>query len=261
MYKFVLDIVQCHLFFLASFNEPQIVARQCRVELDGHECSLREHRLYLPVRHAVHMRIRMHAGSRIPSERGYSVVACNLSRIVVEPSEVVRVHHQAYGILRPYPRDGRHNPEDFGQFPVRLDQLVYPLVDLLDFPVQFGHYVSSALGDHRLDRGLLLREPLLAPADLEAAFVPHHHLPVEEELPELCKGFAKWLVHNGSVVIPHGVLGYHGGVGTVGFQPPDPGRVLDALCILEPHVESLSIEIIAQRLAVVARVLAAKQPE
>ena len=61
MHEFVLDIVQCNLLLLSTFHEPLVVPRNNVIVVDGSQCSLRQHGLYLTVRHIVHMRVGMHA--------------------------------------------------------------------------------------------------------------------------------------------------------------------------------------------------------
>ena len=79
MYEFVLYIVQCNLLLLSTFYESHIVPRHNWIEVDGSPCSLRQHGLYLAVRHVMHMRVGMHTGTRIFAKWGYAVVAGNLS--------------------------------------------------------------------------------------------------------------------------------------------------------------------------------------
>ena len=78
MYEFVLYIVQYNLLLLSTFYESHIVPCNNRIEVDGSQCSLRQHGLYLAVRHVMYTRIRMHTGARIFAEWGYAVLAGNL---------------------------------------------------------------------------------------------------------------------------------------------------------------------------------------
>ena len=114
-YEFVLYIIQCNLLLLSTFYESHIVSCDNGIEVDGSQCSLRQHGLYLAVRHVVYTRIRMHTGTRILAERGYAIVAGYLALVVIETTEVIGVYHQAHGVLRSYARHRGHDSEYLGE--------------------------------------------------------------------------------------------------------------------------------------------------
>ena len=82
-----------------------------RTEVDGCQCSLCEQRLDEFVCERAYMWRCVHTGARLSAKGSHSVIAGYLAGIEVKAAEVVRVDHQAHGILRPHSRHGGDDVE------------------------------------------------------------------------------------------------------------------------------------------------------
>jgi len=90
-------------------------------------------------------------------------------------------------------------------------------------------------------------------------FLADEALAVGAELAQVAQGLAGRGVDAALVVVAHGVLRYHPGVGGVALEPLQRVAALDFQRVGQPQVKSFAVDIIGCQAAVAACVLAAEE--